>query len=410
MKRVRSLSSDVSMTEPAPKRPPWQQGAIGYWGNISFVHPGGDADGTVPLFTSNISRWNQASPTIFQLLAGSAGVSATTILSTLAADAGLVALAGGLGALGMLTGVIAFGMVGQQITNEQYQDIMRYLPTYGLYGGPKWSAGLWSPSAHAAYNTSALDVLDLVFKDHDLRYYVAKDRNDIIKADQLCVAELEKLQQEGKLTSQDQQFYAAAAKQLFTAKLVAEKDLNLSIYEPTMTEDLKQNPQLLKTITNYTYLREKGVDETNALNAADPTSMNVFTLPPDIRALLPYPFEGNLPMDPKAPFDPSITDSTKPNVRPDLPKTIDSTSLTGGDSTSSMGREIYYSINSTGDRFNTIAYPAPTVDVQFQYSSSSRVVPGPSYNSFSRPERNISLFRSISSAYPTPRSFRIYRF
>lgn len=406
MKRVRTFSSD---SEPSSKRPSWQQGAVSYWGNISFAHPGGSADGTVPLFTSNLDKWKEATDRLSQLFLGSQGLSPTGILATAAADVGLVTLAGGLGALGMLLGAVAVYQIGKTITNEEYQDMMRYLPTYGLYGGPKWSAGLWSPSASAAYNTSAVDILDLVFKDHDLRYYVAKDRNDIIKADQICVAEIEKLQSEGKLTSQDQQFYAAAAKQLFNAKLVAEKDMNLSIYEPTLTEDLKQNPALMKTITNYTYLREKGVDENNAFNAADPRSMNIFTLPPEIRASLPYGFEGNIPTNPTAPYDPSITDSSKPNVRPDIPKTIDSTAITGGESTTSMGREIYYRVNSTSDRMDTIAYPNPVYDIHFEYPSDTSIVPGPSSN-FGRPERNVSLFRPIYSAFPAPRNIRLYRF
>lgn len=56
--------------------------------------------------------------------------------------------------------------------NKIIKRLQRFVPTYGNWGGPGWSAGEWEPS-DTNWDHPCIDSMDLAFKSHDYLYQMA---------------------------------------------------------------------------------------------------------------------------------------------------------------------------------------------------------------------------------------------
>lgn len=66
--------------------------------------------------------------------------------------------------------------------------------TYGNYGGPGWSGGEFQHDRLLIkWEVPPSDDMDVLFYDHDLAWNYAKSKDDLIRADQILVDSLRKL-------------------------------------------------------------------------------------------------------------------------------------------------------------------------------------------------------------------------
>lgn len=97
------------------------------------------------------------------------------------------------------------------------------LPRYGNFVGPEWSGGSSFPSVYDMIHVQPVDLLDAIAKEHDLRYFVAQNTQDIQEADRTFLKQLDEALRNQWLTNRKERVAAQIAKAAMLVKSKAEQ-------------------------------------------------------------------------------------------------------------------------------------------------------------------------------------------